>query len=122
MNYYILPRTNNNFNICPKLQTDSIKTYTTHSLFKCYNDIIQQISNTEKEYSKDFFKEYSIEYLKEKTDNLFNYVHSHEYIFSCIPGTKICISKLKSTYYVFYDLYKPEATYDPDKNKPESVT
>ena len=98
MNYYILPRTNNNFNICPTLQTDSIKTYTTHSLFKCYNDTIQQISNTE----KDFLKEYS----KELTDNLFNYVHSHEYIFSCIPGTKICISKLKSTYYVFYDLYE----------------
>jgi hypothetical protein len=39
-------------------------------------------------------------------NNILKLVHSHEYIFSFIPGTKICISKLKASSNVFYDLYE----------------
>jgi hypothetical protein len=97
MNYYILPKNNNNFKICPLIQTDNIQTYTTHSLFKCYNDILEQIDN---------IKNKENEYPIELTDNLFNLVHSYEYIFSFIPGTKMSISKLKVNSNVFYDLYE----------------
>jgi hypothetical protein len=51
---------------------------------------------------KDIEREYSSEYV----NNILKLVHSHEYIFSFIPGTKICISKLKASSNIFYDLYE----------------
>ena len=43
---------------------------------------------------------------------------------SCIvlskQDTRMYVRTIIEEGYVFYDLYKPEATYDPDKNKPES--
>jgi hypothetical protein len=97
MNYYILPKNNNIFKLCPKLHDDiinNITPYTSYSLFKNYNDIMLQIKDIEKEYSTEF------------VNNILKLVHSHEYIFSFIPGTKICISKLKACTNVFYDLYE----------------
>jgi hypothetical protein len=97
MNYYILPKTNNIFKICPKLQdniNEIIIPYTSYSLFKNYNDIMLQVKYIEEEYSTEF------------VNNVLKLVHSHEYIFSFIPGTKICISKLKASSNVFYDLYE----------------
>ena len=96
MNYYILPKNNNIFKLSPKIQDDIdiITPYTTYSLFKNYNDIMLQIKDIELEYSTEFVK------------NVLKLVHSHEYIFSFIPGTKICISKLKPNSNVFYDLYE----------------
>jgi hypothetical protein len=97
MNYYILPKTNNTFKLCPKLQdniNETIIPYTSYSLFKNYNDTILQMRDMEEEYSTEF------------VNNILKLVHSHEYIFSFIPGTKICISKLKASSNVFYDLYE----------------
>ena len=73
MNYYILPKNNNIFKLCPKLQdiTDTIITpYTNYSLFKNYNDIMAQIKDVEREYSSEY------------VNNILKLVHSHEYIFS----------------------------------------
>jgi hypothetical protein len=70
MNYYILPKNNNIFKLCPKIQDDIITPYTTYSLFKNYNNIMLQIKNIEKEYSTEF------------VNNILKLVHSHEYIFS----------------------------------------
>jgi hypothetical protein len=97
MNYYILPKTNHIFKLFPKLQdniNETIIPYTSYSLFKNYNDTILQIKDIEEEYSTEF------------VNNVLKLVHSHEYIFSFIPGTKICISKLKASSNVFYDLYE----------------
>jgi len=97
MNYYILPKTNHTFKLFPKLQdnmNETIIPYTSYSLFKNYNDTMLQIKDIEHEYSSEF------------VNNILKLVHSHEYIFSFIPGTKICISKLKACSNVFYDLYE----------------
>lgn len=97
MNYYILPKTNHIFKLCPTLNNDINKIiipYTSYSLFKNYNDTMLQIKDIEEEYSTEF------------VNNVLKLVHSHEYIFSFIPETKICISKLKASSNVFYDLYE----------------
>lgn len=97
MNYYILPKTNHIFKLCPKLNNNMneiITPYTSYSLFKNHNDIMLQIKNIEEEYSTEF------------VNSVLKLVHSYEYIFSFIPGTKICISKLKASSNVFYDLYE----------------
>ena len=73
MNYYILPKTNNTFKLCPKLQdniNETIIPYTSYSLFKNYNDTILQMRDMEEEYSTEF------------VNNILKLVHSHEYIFS----------------------------------------
>jgi hypothetical protein len=92
MNLYSLPKNNNLFEINPKTKKGQIKTYTTHSIMSCYNNILEQIIkiNNSKEDINTFLKEFN----------------PFEYIFSFISGTQNCVSKLKALNCIFYDFYE----------------
>jgi 23S rRNA U2552 (ribose-2'-O)-methylase RlmE/FtsJ len=92
MNLYSLPKNNNLIEFNPTIKKGQIKTYTTHSIMCCYDNIIEQISkininiNNSQENINIFLKEF----------NPFEY----------ISGTQNCVSKLKSLNCVFYDFYE----------------
>lgn len=85
MNYYILPKNNHKFNFSPQIREDELKIYTTYSLLKCYDKIMEQV---------------------DITPSFFQLANPYEYIFSSIPETNMVISKLTATNCIFYDLHE----------------
>lgn len=93
MSYYLLPKNNNNICIMPSMESDIIKSYTSHSLYNFYNEIKNQLDFLiQSDNSSIIFK------------NLLKIMNPYEYVFSKIPGTKYSVSKLNTKSNLFYDL------------------
>ena len=93
MSYYLLPKNNNNICIMPSMESDIIKSYTSHSLYNFYNEIKNQLDLLiQSDNSSIIFK------------NLLKIMNPYEYVFSKIPGTKYSVSKLNTKSNLFYDL------------------
>jgi hypothetical protein len=93
MSYYLLPKNNNNICIMPNMESNVIKSYTSHSLYNFYNEIKKQLDFLiQTDNSSFIFK------------NLLKNMNPYEYIFSKAPGTKYSVSKLNTKSNLFYDL------------------
>jgi hypothetical protein len=93
MSYYLLPKNNNNICIMPNMESNVIKSYTSHSLYNFYNEIKKQLDFLiQSENSSIIFK------------ILLKNMNPYEYIFSKVPGTKYSVSKLNAKSNLFYDL------------------
>jgi hypothetical protein len=92
MSYYNLPKIYSlqNININPTIEYTKIKTYTSHSLYNYYNDIMVLLNNCIYESNNIF-------------DSLSKDINPYEYIFSKVPGSNLSVSKLLSKSNLFYD-------------------
>jgi hypothetical protein len=94
MSYFLLPKNNNNINIKftlhgnENLQTN-ILNYYTEAQKELVKIILQIIEDTTHTYDYD---------------KMIKIINPYEYIYSCIPGTKLSVSKLKTKTLLFYDL------------------
>jgi len=109
MSYYILPKNNNIIDIIPKIQSNDIKPYTSHSLYNFYSECKKQLNIILQ--TNDAIITF---------ENLLKAVNTYEYIFSIVPGTKYSISKLNLNTNLFYDLLEIFNTlniFEPFLNK-----
>jgi hypothetical protein len=88
MNYYILPKNNNIFDIDPSLQKTMLNPYTSHSLYYSYKKLIKE---------NVFLFESKI------YEDIIKIINPYEFIFSKIPGTKLSVSKIPFHSNIFYD-------------------
>lgn len=89
MNYYILPKNNNTFDIDPSIQKNMLTPYTSHSLYYSYKKLTNE----------NFFLFESKLY-----EDIIKIINPYEFIFSKIPGTKLSVSKLLLQCNIFYDI------------------
>ena len=93
MSYYLLPKNNNNVCIMPTIDSNVIKSYTSHSLYNFNNESKKQLDILiQSENLSIVFK------------NLLKNINPYEYIFSKVPGSKYSVSKLNTKSNIFYDL------------------
>jgi hypothetical protein len=118
MSYYILPKNNVEININYDLKTHEDKNnylpiYTSFSIHNYYNimykeltDIlsIQMTSDNDIQLNHDtsLNKVTSVEHSSYQMNDF----HTHEYVYSNIPGTKYRVSKLKTNSNFFYDFFE----------------
>jgi hypothetical protein len=97
MSYYILPKNINVVNVNPRASYDVCNPHVSHSLFKHYYLVKQQIIDM-------FDLDYNLS--NESFDNAIKLINPYEFIFSKVPGSKFSVSKLKPSTNVFYDLFE----------------
>jgi hypothetical protein len=96
MSYYILPKNNNIFDINPKdTYNNEDNIFISYSVFNYYNKIMNEINNIIHDETNISVKN-SIELIK--------LVNPYEFIFTKVPDSKFCVSKLNNKTYLFYDL------------------
>jgi hypothetical protein len=94
MSYYILPKNNNIIIVDPSNGHNSIEPIISLSIQNYYHQMIEQIKLM---CNNDYDLSYN------DLNNLMKIVHSYEFIFSKVPGTKFSVSKLKQKSNTFYD-------------------
>jgi hypothetical protein len=95
MNYYIIPKNNNNIKIKLKLTTELITPYISYSLIFYLNELYDQIYKLENEIPST--EEQSIEYIN-KIVNPFQFIHTN------VPGSVFSVSKVKPDANIFFEL------------------
>lgn len=96
MSYYILPKNNMNIQIKHTINNREVPLYTSFSIHNYYNKAYQQLENITQMNDTSF----------NNIEKLLNEFHTHEYIYSLVPGTKFSVSKLKTNSKFFYELFE----------------
>jgi hypothetical protein len=95
MSYYIIPKVHHSIEINPTFKNNTIFPCISQTFINYYNSKKLEIENL----CNNNLEEYSF-------NNLLQYVNTHEYIFSKVPGSNYSVSKLKPKSILFYDLFE----------------
>lgn len=112
MSYYILPKNNMNMQIKHTINNEETQLYTSFSVFHYYHKVMSQLLEMTKTEMDISFN---------NIEKIMNEFHTHEYIFSVVPGTKYSVSKLKTNTNLFYELFEILVTlncFESFANKP----
>ena len=97
MSYYILPKNNNIIIVDPSNGVNSIEPIISLTIKSYYYQMIDQIKLMCNNVSDLSYN---------NLDNLIKFIHSYEFIFSKVPGSKFSVSKLKQKSNTFYDFFE----------------
>jgi hypothetical protein len=93
MSYYIIPKVHHSINLSPSKTEDAI--------IPCISQTFINYYNSKKKYIELLCNNHDYSY-----DNIIQYVNTHEYIFTKVPGSNFSVSKLKPKSILFYDLFE----------------
>ena len=94
MSYYIIPKVHHSILLYPSICEDKIKPCISQTFINYYNlkkEDIKMLCNINP----------GVEY-----KSIIQYVNTHEYIFTKVPGSNFSVSKLKPKSILFYDLFE----------------
>jgi hypothetical protein len=99
MSYYLLPKKNMNIEIDPLISKDAvIQPCISYSIHNYIYDMLSRIERLEKDTNKFI----SISETLYNLNQLFQYIHQYEFIFTRVPNSKFSVSKLKPYSNIFY--------------------
>jgi hypothetical protein len=94
MSYYLIPKVHHSISINPSTTENEIIPCISQTFINYYNSKkhdIELLCNSNHDYSYE---------------NIIQYVNTHEYIFTKVPGSNFSVSKLKPKSILFYDLFE----------------